>query len=76
MERAYAWFLGDNDLQLPIAIPERGASFDALTPRGPNTNQGAESTLMWLIASARIRALRAREAAQPPMSTRLAAAAL
>jgi hypothetical protein len=58
MERAYAWFLGDNDLHVPIAVPDRGACFDGLTPQGVNTNQGAESTLMWLIALERIRATR------------------
>jgi hypothetical protein len=76
MERAYAWFLGDNDLRLPVAIPERGASFDGLTPRGVNTNQGAESTLMWLIASEHIRQLRAREpGAGPPMAKPMVTAA-
>jgi hypothetical protein len=58
MERAYAWFLGENDLHLSLAVPERGACFDGLTPQGVNRNQGAESTLMWLIALERIRAIR------------------
>ena len=65
MERAYAWFLGANDLHLPVAVPARGACFDGLTPVGVNTNQGAESTLMWLIALERIRVIRSvRHAAQ------------
>jgi hypothetical protein len=59
VEQAYAWFLGGNDLGIPVALPERGASYDGLTPRGVNTNQGAESTLMWLLASEHVRALRA-----------------
>jgi hypothetical protein len=75
MERAYAWFLGENDLRLPIATPERGACFDGLTPRGVNTNQGAESTLMWLIASEHIRALRARECGAEPFTAKPLAAA-
>ena len=58
MEQAYAWFLGANDLGLPVAEPERGGGFDGLTPDGVNTNQGAESTLMWLTALERIRAVR------------------
>jgi hypothetical protein len=58
VERAYAWFLTGNDLGVPVAQPEPGASFDGLTPRGVNTNQGAESTLMWLIASEHVRAFR------------------
>ena len=33
MERAYAWFLGENDVGVDVAIPERGASFDGLESR-------------------------------------------
>jgi hypothetical protein len=62
MERAYAWFLGKNDLGVDVADPKRGAGYDALTPHGANTNQGAESTLMWLIAVEHIRAARAQGA--------------
>ena len=60
MEMAYAWFLGDNDLGVPVAEPHRGAGFDGLTSTGVNLNRGAESTLMWLIALEHIRARRAR----------------
>ncbi len=49
MERAYAWFLGENDLGVRIAHPARGAGSDGLTPKGMNRNEGAESTLMWLM---------------------------
>ncbi len=62
MERSYAWFLGENDLRVRIASPVRGASGDGLTPRGRNTNEGAESTLMWLMAAEHIRASRSLEA--------------
>lgn len=61
MELAYAWFLGRNDLELALAHPERGAGSDGLTPSGLNTNEGAESTLMWLIAAEHIRAHRASD---------------
>jgi hypothetical protein len=60
MEQTYAWFLGWNDRRLPMANPARGACFDGLTSTGANTNEGAESTLMWLIAAERIRRMRAR----------------
>jgi hypothetical protein len=63
MELAYGWFLGTNDLGRPVAHPKRGACSDGLTPGGLNTNEGAESTLMWLIAAEHIRAHRARLAA-------------
>jgi hypothetical protein len=60
MERAYGWFLGVNDLGLALADPERGACRDGLNQDGVNENQGAESTLVWLLAVERIRELRAR----------------
>jgi hypothetical protein len=66
MELAYGWFLGHNDLGLSVAHPARGAGSDGLTPGGVNTNEGAESTLMWLVAAEHIRAHRARPAAVAP----------
>ncbi len=63
LERAYAWFLGDNDLGVPVADPARGACHDGLTPGGVNANQGAESTLMWLTAAEHVRRVRAAGAA-------------
>lgn len=57
-ERAYGWFLGDNDTRVPVAVPAAGACHDGLEPDGVNRNQGAESTLAWLMALERIRAVR------------------
>jgi hypothetical protein len=57
-EMAYGWFLGDNDLGVPLAIPASGGCQDGLTKLGPNKNQGGESTLMWLTALEQIRDLR------------------
>jgi hypothetical protein len=58
VERAYAWFLGANDLGIRVADPKRGAGADGLTATGVNANQGAESTLMWLMAAEHVRAIR------------------
>jgi hypothetical protein len=58
IEWAYAWFLGRNDGGLPLALPARGGCQDGLSSSGVNTNQGAESTLMWLQAVERVRASR------------------
>lgn len=58
-ERAYAWFLGGNDLGIAVADPARGSCHDGLTATGLNDNRGAESTLMWLNSVERILALRA-----------------
>jgi hypothetical protein len=66
MERAYGWFLGRNDLGVPVVDPARGAGFDGLTPDGVNVNQGAESTLMWLMAVEVIRLSRADVVQAPP----------
>jgi len=47
---AYAWFTGRNDLQQALAVPATGGCRDGLQAAGPNRNQGAESTLSWLLA--------------------------
>ena len=59
MERAYAWFLGANDLRLRVAHPARGSCSSGLTPLGIDPHESAESTLLWLIATEHIRATRA-----------------
>ncbi len=43
------WFLGRNDLSVPLYDEVTGGCCDGLTPDGPNRNQGAESTLAWLL---------------------------
>lgn len=75
VERAYGWFLGANDLGLAVAAPDRGACHDGLTPSGVNANQGAESTLMWLIALEHVRARRAAPPVPPSRSPGVLAAA-
>ena len=74
MERSYAWFLGENDLGLDVADPKRGAGYDGLTLRGVNTNQGAESTMMWLIAAEHVRAIRVAHPTAPVRTAPLLAA--
>jgi glycosyltransferase involved in cell wall biosynthesis len=56
-ERAYQWFLGLNDLDLPLASAEDGGCFDGLMPTGLNRNQGAESILALQLASCAISGL-------------------
>ncbi len=48
--RCFEWFLGRNDLNLPIYDFITGGCRDGLHSTGVNENQGAESTLSWLIA--------------------------
>ena len=40
-----AWFLGDNDAEIPLLDAQTGGGHDGLGPAGRNRNQGAESTL-------------------------------
>jgi glycosyltransferase involved in cell wall biosynthesis len=54
-ERAFEWFLGRNDLHLPLYDPTTGGCRDGLHPDRVNENQGAESTLAFLHALLELR---------------------
>jgi glycosyltransferase involved in cell wall biosynthesis len=47
---AFEWFLGRNDLGLPLYDPTTGGCCDGLHMDRVNLNQGAESTLAYLMA--------------------------
>lgn len=49
-ERCLSWFLGQNDLQMPVCDCKTGGCCDGLEIQGVNSNQGAESTLAWIIS--------------------------
>ncbi len=49
-QNAFEWFLGRNDLNLPLYDPTTGGCRDGLHPDRTNENQGAESTLAFLQA--------------------------
>ncbi len=48
--RCLNWFLGANVLGAPLYDFKTGGCMDGLTPNGPNRNEGAESTLAWLLS--------------------------
>jgi len=50
MFASYKWFLGDNDLGLPLYDAASGGCADGLHQEGVNLNQGAESTLAYWIS--------------------------
>jgi len=50
MYQSYNWFLGSNDLGLPLYDPITGGCADGLHSEGINLNQGAESTLAYWIS--------------------------
>jgi hypothetical protein len=58
---AFNWFLGDNDLQLPLYDSITGGCRDGLHPDRANENQGAESTLSFLMALLEMRSLQMSE---------------
>ena len=57
--RAFAWFLGANDLATPLVDLANGACRDGLHPDRANENRGAESVLSWLLGLAAMHRLEA-----------------
>ena len=47
--RAFAWFLGENDLRTTLIDPDTGGCSDGLHPDRANQNMGAESALAYLL---------------------------
>jgi hypothetical protein len=54
---AFNWFLGKNDLEIALYDPATGGCRDGLHPERVNQNQGAESTLAFLMALVEMRSL-------------------
>ncbi|MXV52743.1 glycosyltransferase [Pedobacter sp. HMF7647] len=50
MFTSYMWFLGENTLRVPLYDHETKGCCDGLQPTGINRNQGAESTLAYMIS--------------------------
>ena len=57
-DRVFKWFLGNNDLQAPLYDPTTGGCRDGLHPDRVNENQGAESTLSFLMSLLEIRGVK------------------
>jgi len=56
-QTAFEWFLGRNDLGQPLYDATTGGCRDGLHPDRANQNQGAESTLAFLLALAEMKAI-------------------
>src|SRR6185437_7121744 len=67
---AFEWFLGKNDLQVPLYDAKTGGCRDGLHPDRVNQNQGAESSLSFLMALLEMQELEATSGTQhdPEMS--------
>lgn len=50
MKLAFSWFLGNNHLQQIIYNPRTGGCYDGIEEHNVNLNQGAESTISYLMA--------------------------
>jgi hypothetical protein len=57
----FNWFLGQNDLNLPLYDPKTGGCRDGLMADGINQNEGAESSLAWLLSLMTLQKLYADE---------------
>lgn len=68
---AFRWFLGVNDLQVSLYDETTGGCRDGLHPDRVNENQGAESTLSFLMAQLGIRESRATNAVESGQETRI-----
>jgi glycosyltransferase involved in cell wall biosynthesis len=55
--RAFAWFLGSNDLSVALVDPDTGSCRDGLHPDRANENRGGESVVCYLLGLAEIRQL-------------------
>ena len=68
----FNWFLGLNDLNLPLYDPKTGGCRDGLMADGINQNEGAESTLAWLLSLMTLQKLYADELLNQPASPEIA----
>ena len=64
----FNWFLGHNDLNMPLYDPKTGGCRDGLMADGINQNEGAESTLAWLLSLMTLQKLYADEILRQPAS--------
>ena len=65
MREAFAWFLGSNRLGVPLYDFATGGCFDGLGVTERNENQGAESTVCFLMSLLKMLELAEGGVAQP-----------
>ncbi|RJQ77506.1 MAG: glycosyltransferase [Desulfobacteraceae bacterium] len=67
----FNWFLGHNDLNLPLYDPKTGGCRDGLMADGINQNEGAESSLAWLLSLMTLQKLYADEVLKQPRASKI-----
>jgi len=70
--KCFNWFLGHNDLNLSLYDPKTGGCRDGLMADGINRNEGAESSLAWLISLMSLQHLYSDEILKQPTSKSIA----
>jgi glycosyltransferase involved in cell wall biosynthesis len=73
--RAFAWFLGSNDLSLPLVDVETGSCRDGLHPDRANENRGGESAVSYLLSLTEMHELVALSDERPRLASARAASA-
>jgi glycosyltransferase involved in cell wall biosynthesis len=68
-KRAFAWFLGKNDLATPLVDVLTGSCRDGLHPDRANENRGGESVVSYLLALADIRQFARTQEKRPAASS-------
>ena len=63
----FNWFLGHNDLNMPLYDPKTGGCRDGLMADGINQNEGSESSLAWLLSLMTLQKLYADEILNQPL---------
>lgn len=48
--KCYSWYLGENEFHIPVYDHESGGCYEGLIYKGVNKNEGAESTLSYIIS--------------------------
>ncbi len=67
-QQCLEWFLGRNDLHVPLYDHGTGGCCDGLHADGPNRNQGAESTLACFLSLLNINELRSNQISEEPLA--------
>jgi hypothetical protein len=69
VERAAAWFLGDNDVGVAMFDAQSGGGYDGLEESGVNRNEGAESSMSFVATMLTLREVRRELAEHATRST-------
>ncbi|MFC1494190.1 glycosyltransferase family 4 protein [Thermodesulfobacteriota bacterium] len=64
----FNWFIGNNDLNMALYDAKTGGCRDGLMADGVNQNEGAESTIAWLLSLMTLQKLYADEILNRPLS--------